>query len=1155
MSAHPAPLVSIVIPAYKAVYFEIALQSALAQAWPALEIVIGDDSADQAIADIVQRYQDGPVPIRYQRNPEPLGEVGNLARCIEQARGTYIKPLYDDDVLQPGCVPALVSVLQQQPEVALAAVRRRRIGPDGEVLEPIVHTVPVFGEDVVLEGPPLVAWLAEQRLNFIGEPSCIMARRSDLQPLGDGLMSLDGVLIEWLGDLALYCNLLQHGSLALLDAPLCDFRVSPQQFSQAGRDQPGIGEHSHSQFSSGLRALGWCDPAYDGQHVQVRCLGDGVVEQVDLLTRLRQVFASLNASAEVQAWLARRVPDHTEQGLIDAYLHARDGGPRLAVYLLSDGCQPGALAATLRSLEQAREHYPALAVQVIEHAVGAQRVGLLNQALGQCSSTWCMLAAAGDEFTPAGLMIAGLELAAQPACHALYGDSVRRLADGQLRHAMRPDFSLDYLLSCPRGMLGHWLFKREVVLQEGGFAAQFDRALEWEMILRLIDQRGAAGIGHVSEVWAIVADVPAVHQPQQQRALLRHLQRRGYADAQVHSPGPGLFAIDYWHAAAASVSILVVPGTQPAALERCLLSVVEHSRGSDFEVLVAIEPRLPAASRQWLLACATLPGAQLRCVELPAGLSHSAACNRLAAQAQGEYLLLLRSEAAAMHSGWLEALLNHAQRPEVGVVGALALDAEGHVVHAGTLLGLQGAAGGALQGWPLAHEGYGQRLRVEHNYSAVGGACLMVRASLYGELAGLDEQFADAGSDTDLCLRAGELGYLTVWTPRARLLYSVPPAELPPLAQQALRQRWLERLARDPAHNPNLSLNRAGGFELADANLSWRPLVWRPLPVILAQPADFAGCGQYRVIQPLRSLKNAGLAEGVLGGGMTLLDVQRYAPDSIILQRPISASRLEALGQLHEFSQAFKVYELDDYLPRVPIKNVHRAQIPKDVLRTIARGLAWVDRFVVSTQPLAEAFGHLHGDIRVVENRLDPAWWDQLPAPAVRAGGKPRVGWGGGISHSGDLDMIGDVVRALAGEVDWVFFGMCPPALRPFLKEYHPGVPIAKYPAKLASLGLDLAIAPLEENLFNTCKSNLRLLELGICGYPVVCSDVPSFACNLPVTRVRNRFKDWVAAIRGQLADPAANALAGVRLQAAVREHWMLDAGHRQTWLKAWLPD
>ncbi len=80
-------------------------------------------------------------------------------------------------------------------------------------------------------------------------------------------------------------------------------------------------------------------------------------------------------------------------------------------------------------------------------------------------------------------------------------------------------------------------------------------------------------------------------------------------------------------------------------------------------------------------------------------------------------------------------------------------------------------------------------------------------------------------------------------------------------------------------------------------------------------------------------------------------------------------------------------------------------------------------------------------------------------------------------------------------------------------------MPIDRYPAKLASLKLDLALAPLEHNVFNECKSNLRLLEYGACGFATICTDIVPYQGDLPVTRVRNRHKDWADAIRMHLAD------------------------------------
>jgi len=114
-------------------------------------------------------------------------------------------------------------------------------------------------------------------------------------------------------------------------------------------------------------------------------------------------------------------------------------------------------------------------------------------------------------------------------------------------------------------------------------------------------------------------------------------------------------------------------------------------------------------------------------------------------------------------------------------------------------------------------------------------------------------------------------------------------------------------------------------------------------------------------------------------------------------------------------------------------------------------------------------------------------------------------------------------------------------------------VTIEKYPSRLAGLNLDLALAPLEDNFFNACKSNLRLLEYGACGFPVICSDIRCYSGELPVTRVRNTPKDWIAAIREHLTERDASARAGDALRSAVLKNWILKEEHLVAWRNAWL--
>jgi glycosyltransferase involved in cell wall biosynthesis len=186
---------------------------------------------------------------------------------------------------------------------------------------------------------------------------------------------------------------------------------------------------------------------------------------------------------------------------------------------------------------------------------------------------------------------------------------------------------------------------------------------------------------------------------------------------------------------------------------------------------------------------------------------------------------------------------------------------------------------------------------------------------------------------------------------------------------------------------------------------------------------------------------------------------------------------------------------------------------------------------------------------------LAPHLWSNLHGKR-RVSKKPRVGWGGGTSHHGDLEIIADVVRTLANEVEWVFFGMCPDELRPYIHEFHGTIALDAYPAKLASLNLDLALAPLELHIFNHCKSNLRLLEYGACGYPVVCTDTDAYRGYLPCTRVvSNSTEEWLQAIRMHLADPDASYRMGDQLREAVLRDFMLRGDNLEHWMNGWFAD
>ncbi|MFA0923740.1 glycosyltransferase family 2 protein [Xanthomonas fragariae] len=1165
------------MPTYKPRYFAQALDSVLAQTYTALELVICDDNANGAIeAVLASRLADAPFPIRYHHNTSRLGELGSTIKGIGLAQGEYVKFLHDDDVLQPDCVAQLVAAMERSPDATLASSRRRRIDDDSAPLPDILATCFPFAEDVVIDGPELVSFLADHTINLIGEPSCVLCRRADLVALGSELMSMNGKPIYRGGGLAIYVKLLRHGNLVLLSSPLTHFRASGAQCSQADRDQPGSGDRGHEDLRQGICQLGWRRESGDNRQVSVAPLGSHkarVFKSVDLVNALMQ-SAGTAERVSLPTWLGVRHPTAIQRRLIEARLQAHSGGPRIALMLIDSNCDAAAVAATQASStavacyqNQQTWLVSACPQQVSDHGergvlIGADGLAAtLNQFLAtQESIDWVLLVDAGTLFTASGLLMLALEILVLPDdCQAVYADEVVVLDNAQLGLAMRPTLYLDMLVSAPSTMSRHWLFRHRTLLADGGFPAGQGEAFELGYQLGLVERYGLACVRHIAEPLLVASANTRHGDEDEQQAISRHLAARGYVNAVVHSAGPGRYAVDYRHTHQPMVSILVLVDGRLPQVQRCLESVLANTAYPHYELLLL--DRADSTQRElrdWLAGIDNLGMQQIRVLRLHDEPSREAACNAAAEQARGDMLLWLAAGAAVIKPDWLAQLLNHALRPEVGAVAGKLLRGDGTVHHAGLLLGLGAPAARAFEGAAFDESGYLQRLQLDQNYSALSGQCLMLPRQLFLDAGGFEQEPALAQwSDVDLCLRLQQAGYLNVFAARAQLVIDPPePAPASALDEEAMYARWLPVMANDPAYNPGFSLDPGAGFALADPRASWRPLQsWRPLPMIIALPADIEGCGHYRVIQPLRALREAGIVEGVLFNGyLEISELARQDPDVVILQRQVGEPRLEAMRRMKTLSRAFKVYELDDYLPNLPLKNVHREHMPKDILKTVRRGLSFVDRFVVSTSALAEAFAGLHSDIRVAENRLPAHWWEALPERSAHRGRRPRIGWAGGASHTGDLEVIADVVRELANEVEWVFMGMYPFALRQHIHQFQPGVRIDRYPAALSALDLDLALAPVEQNLFNACKSNLRLLEYGACGYPVIASDVRCYQGNLPVTLVKNRYRDWIGAIRDHLADPDAAAAKGAALREVVRRDWMLTGHNLERWHGAWMP-
>jgi len=207
----------------------------------------------------------------------------------------------------------------------------------------------------------------------------------------------------------------------------------------------------------------------------------------------------------------------------------------------------------------------------------------------------------------------------------------------------------------------------------------------------------------------------------------------------------------------------------------------------------------------------------IRVFERPGPFNYSGLNNWAAQQAEGKVLVFLNNDMEVIEEDWLRELVSHAIRQKVGPVGTKLLFPDNYIQHAGMIMGIGGMAGHAYKYLHRENPGHIGRAGIIQNYSAVTAACMAIEKKVFTELDGFDaENLATAYNDADLCLRAWELGYRTVYTPHA-LLYHHESAsrglENNSLKKERwqkeadyLKKKWLPVIEKDPFYNPALSL-------------------------------------------------------------------------------------------------------------------------------------------------------------------------------------------------------------------------------------------------------------------------------------------------------------------------------------------------------------
>ena len=388
----------------------------------------------------------------------------------------------------------------------------------------------------------------------------------------------------------------------------------------------------------------------------------------------------------------------------------------------------------------------------------------------------------------------------------------------------KPDFAPDNLrannYSCHLST-----FSRELLEKAGKFRREFDGSQDHDMILRLTEQ--ANKIVHIPKVlyfWrshpqSVAQNIDAKDYAIKaaHNAILASLERRGIHGATVESLPvcKSAYRIHYPILTEEKVSIIIPTKNHASDLKKCIASILEKTTYPSYEIVIVDNGSDEQELLDYYEELKKMNNVTVCSLDIP--FNYSKINNYAIEQATGSYYLLLNNDIEIITPNWIEEMMMFVQREDVGAAGAMLYYPDDTVQHAGVILGMGGIAGHMFRTFGRNDPGYMCRMGYAQDVTAVTAACMLIKASVYHEVGGLDESFEVAFNDIDLCMKIRKAGYLIVWTPFAEAYHyesksrgndDTPEKKARFMSEiKRFEERWGEELkAGDPYYNPNLSL-------------------------------------------------------------------------------------------------------------------------------------------------------------------------------------------------------------------------------------------------------------------------------------------------------------------------------------------------------------
>ena len=450
-----------------------------------------------------------------------------------------------------------------------------------------------------------------------------------------------------------------------------------------------------------------------------------------------------------------------------------------------------------------------------------------NSALEVATGEWMALLDHDDLLHEHALFHVVKAINEKPKVEFIYSDEDKINLNGQrVEPHFKSDWNLDLLYS--QNYVSHLgVYKTDIINKIGGFRLGYEGSQDYDLLLRYSREIDQTNIIHISKVlyhWRIVEGSTALASGEKSyttdagiKALQDHFKALNEDVVVEEGPGANMYKVNWQIAIEPLVSLIIPTYNGYEITKQAIDSIIEKTTYQNYEILLVDNNSNDPIALEYFEELDKHE--KITVLRYPFPFNYSAINNFAAKQAKGEIVGLVNNDVEVISPEWLTEMVSHAQRKDVGCVGAMLYFDNDTIQHAGVITGLGGVAGHSHKHFPKDHPGYFYRLKLVQNLSAVTAACLMIKKTAFDEVNGLNEEdLTVAFNDVDFCLKVQAAGYRNLWTPYAELYHyeSISrgaednPVKVARFNKEVdyMKSTWSTDKKSDPCYSPNLTTDR-----------------------------------------------------------------------------------------------------------------------------------------------------------------------------------------------------------------------------------------------------------------------------------------------------------------------------------------------------------